>query len=147
MTRPVTERIEALRGEISKGALLTSPADIATYSYDAALDRAAPEGVVLASCTDDVLRTVRYCAERGIPFTARGAGTNLSGGCIPLRGGLVISLARMDRILEIDTAGGFAVVEPGVVNLNLQNELEKTGHFYAPDPASFKVSTIGGNIA
>jgi glycolate oxidase subunit GlcD len=136
-----------LAGTLSAGALLTGEAELANYSYDAALDRARPDAVVLARSASDVQRAVRWCADNHVPFTARGAGTNLSGGCIPLRGGLIISLARMDRILQIDTGRGFAVVEPGVVNLTLQNELEKAGFFYAPDPASFKVSTLGGNIA
>lgn len=129
------------------GGLLTSEADLAAYSYDAALDRGRPEAVVLPRCAEEVLSVVSFCARSAIPFTARGAGTNLSGGCVPLRGGIVISLARVDRILEIDTRRGFAVVEPGVVNLKLQNELERLGFFYAPDPASFRVSTLGGNIA
>lgn len=138
---------EALRGELSEGALLTSQTDLALYSYDAALDRGRPEAVVLARSSDDIRRVVEYCSRKGIPFTARGAGTNLSGGCIPLKGGVIVSLARMNRILSIEPAKGVAVVEPGVVNGDLQRELEKAGYFYAPDPASLRVSTIGGNIA
>ena len=139
--------LEALRKAVSPGSLLTAEADLATYAYDAALDRGRPDAVVLAASTEEVQRVVRWCAREKVPFTARGAGTNLSGGCIPLQGGVVVSLARMNKILEIDTSMGFALVEPGTVNLNLQKELEKVGYFYAPDPASFKVSTIGGNIA
>lgn len=136
-----------LRALVPGDALLTEEADLAVYSYDAALDRGKPDAVVLARSAEEVARVVRYCAKEKVPFTARGAGTNLSGGCIPLRGGIILSLARMNRILEIDAAAGYAVVEPGVVNLNLQKELEKKGFFYAPDPASFKVSTLGGNIS
>ncbi|MEK7859464.1 MAG: FAD-linked oxidase C-terminal domain-containing protein [Elusimicrobiota bacterium] len=139
--------LESLRPLLSPGALLTSAADLASYSYDAALDRGRPDAVALCRSARDVQAAVAWCAKEKVPFTARGAGTNLSGGCIPLRGGLILALARMDRILEVDTAGGFAVVEPGVVNLNLQKELEKAGCFYAPDPASFKVSTLGGNLS
>ncbi|MBI5630601.1 MAG: FAD-binding protein [Elusimicrobia bacterium] len=139
--------MEELSSILEPGSLLTSEADIAAYSYDAALDRGRPEAVVLAATGRDVQGAVAFCARRKTPFTARGAGTNLSGGCIPLRGGLILALSRLNKILEIDTARGMAVVEPGVVNLNLQKELEKIGHFYAPDPASFKVSTLGGNIA
>src|SRR2546421_6004390 len=122
----------ALKGLLAPGSFLDSEADLAVYSYDAALDRGRPEAVVAAVSASDVRRAVEFCARHKVPFTARGAGTNLSGGCIPLRGGVVIALARLNRVLEIDTARGFAVVEPGVVNLSLQKELEKLGYFYAP---------------
>jgi glycolate oxidase subunit GlcD len=127
--------------------LLTEEADLAAYSYDGALDRGRPEAVVLAVSAEDVRRAVAWCAKHKVPFTARGAGTNLSGGCVALHGGVMIALARLNRILAIDTKDRFALVEPGVVNLDLQKELEKIGYFYAPDPASFKVSTLGGNVA
>lgn len=140
-------RLAGLAAELGEGALLTSEADIAVYSYDAALDRARPDGVVLARSAEDVRRAVAWCAKNGVPFVARGAGTNLSGGCIALRGGVVIALAGMNRVLEIDSEKGVAVVEPGCVNLSLQKALEPLGFFYAPDPASFKVSTLGGNVS
>jgi glycolate oxidase subunit GlcD len=136
-----------LGAAVTPGSLLTSAADLATYSYDGALDRARPDAVLIARSADDVRGAVAWCAREKIPFVARGAGTNLSGGCIPLKGGLVISLARMNRILSIDAEARVACVEPGVVNLELQKEAEKLGLFYAPDPASFRVSTIGGNAA
>jgi glycolate oxidase subunit GlcD len=140
------KNLSGLQSEVS-GPLLTNEADLAAYSYDAALDRSRPEGVVLARSAEDVRRAVTWCAEHRVPFVARGAGTNLSGGCVPLRGGVVISLAGLNRILAIDTQEGFAIVEPGVVNLHLQQSLEKIGWFYAPDPASFKICTLGGNAA
>lgn len=140
-------RLSGLAEELAGGELLTAPADIAVYSYDAALDRASPDGVVLAKSAEDVRRTVAWCAKNGVPFVARGAGTNLSGGCIALRGGIVLALAALNRVLEIDEKAGVAVVEPGCVNLVLQKALEPRGYFYAPDPASFKVSTIGGNVS
>jgi glycolate oxidase subunit GlcD len=136
-----------LEAVVAPGSLLTSAADLAVYSYDAALDRARPDAVLVARSAEDVRRAVAWCAAREVPFVARGAGTNLSGGCIPLRGGLVVSLARLNRILSIDARARTACVEPGVVNLDLQKEAEKLGLFYAPDPASYKVSTIGGNAA
>ncbi len=136
-----------LAAVVAPGSVLTSPTDLATYSYDAALDRCSPEAVLLARSREDVQRAVAWCAENRVPFVARGAGTNLSGGCIPLKGGLIISLARMDRILSIDTLARVACVEPGVVNLRLQEAAAKVGLFYAPDPASYRVSTIGGNAA
>ena len=94
------------------GKLLTQEAEVLSYSYDAALDRGRPDGVVLAGNADDVSRTVRWCVERDIPFVARGAGTNLSGGCVALRGGVIIALAGLTRILAIDTKEGFAILEP-----------------------------------
>ncbi|MBI5202938.1 MAG: FAD-binding protein [Elusimicrobia bacterium] len=136
-----------LERALAGGKLLTSDADLHAYSYDGALERARPDAVVLARRTDEVRRAVEWCAERGVPFVARGAGTNLCGGAIPARGGVVLALAPLDHVLEIEDSGGRAVVEPGVVNLKLQKELEKIGRFYAPDPASFRVCTIGGNIA
>jgi glycolate oxidase len=136
-----------LGAAVSPGSLLTSAADLAVYSYDGALDRARPDAVVLARSVEDVSAAVAWCAANKVPFVARGAGTNLSGGCIPLKGGVVISLARMNRILSIDARARTACVEPGVVNLELQKEAEKLGLFYAPDPASYRVSTLGGNAA
>ncbi|MBI3547555.1 MAG: FAD-binding protein [Elusimicrobia bacterium] len=127
--------------------LLTGEADLAAYSYDGALDRSSPDAVVLARSEGDVRRAVAWCAANGVPIVARGAGTNLSGGCIPLKGGVILSLARMTRILDVDTAAATACAEPGVVNLHLQEALERAGCFYAPDPASSKVCTLGGNIA
>ncbi|OGS39303.1 MAG: hypothetical protein A2506_02535, partial [Elusimicrobia bacterium RIFOXYD12_FULL_66_9] len=132
---------------VTPGSLLTSESDRAVYSYDGTLTRVRPDAVLLARTLEDVRRAVAWCVERKVPFVARGAGTNLSGGCVPLKGGLIISLARMNRILSLDAAGRTACVEPGVINLDLQKEAEKVGLFYAPDPASFRVSTVGGNAA
>jgi glycolate oxidase subunit GlcD len=139
--------LSELAPKLSPGSLLTSAADLATYSYDAALDRAKPDAVLLARSAADVASAVTWCAAHKVPFVARGAGTNLSGGCIALRGGLVISTARLNRILSIDAGARVACVEPGVVNMDLQKAVEPLGLFYAPDPASFRVSTIGGNCA
>ena len=140
-------RLGELQAQVAPGSLLCSATELAVYSYDGALDRARPDAVLIARDVSDVRRAVVWCAANKVPFIARGAGTNLSGGCIPVKGGLVIALARLNRILSLDAAGGVACVEPGVINLALQREAEKVGLFYAPDPASFKVSTIGGNAA
>ncbi len=139
--------LDELRGALGESRVLTGEADLLTYAYDGALDRARPEAVVLAETVEHVRRAVEICRRAKLPYVARGAGTNLSGGCIPLRGGVILSTARMTRILEVDTRAGFALVEPGVVNLSLQKELEKAGWFYAPDPASYRACTIGGNVA
>ncbi len=129
------------------GKVLCAEAELAAYSSDAGARGLRPGAVVLADCAEDVRQAVLFCRQRHIPYVARGAGTNLSGGCAPLSAAVVISLARMDRILAVHAFERFAVVEPGVVNLKLQDELAKTGHYYAPDPASLRVSTLGGNIA
>jgi glycolate oxidase subunit GlcD len=136
-----------LQAKVAPGSLLSSPTELSVYSYDGALDRARPDAVLIARSVEDVRRAVAWCAANAVPFIARGAGTNLSGGCIPVKGGLIIALARLNRILSVDAAARVACVEPGVVNLDLQKEAEKLGMFYAPDPASYKVSTIGGNAA
>src|SRR4030067_692442 len=93
--------LAGLREVVAPGSLLTSAADLAVYSYDGALSRARPDGVLVARSASDVRRAVSWCAANQVPFVARGAGTNLSGGCVPLKGGLVISLARMNRSLSV----------------------------------------------
>jgi glycolate oxidase len=133
----VIRSLESLEDQLHPGSLLTEEADLAAYAYDGALDRGRPEAVVLAESVEDARRAVAWCAKHKVPFTARGAGTNLSGGCVALRGGVMIALARLNKILAVDTKDRFAIVEPGVVNLDLQKELEEVGYFYAPDPASF----------
>ncbi len=90
---------------------------------------------------------VRVCARHKIPFVSRGAGTGLSGGAMPAAGGVVISLARMNRILQVDIANRFVVVEPGVINSHVTQRVAANGYFYAPDPSSQSVCTIGGNVA
>ncbi|MBI5209314.1 MAG: FAD-binding protein [Elusimicrobia bacterium] len=140
-------RLDSLEPRLSPGALfLRDAAELAAYAYDAAVRGEPPAAVVLARSAADVVETVRFCAREGLPFTARGAGTNLCGGTVPAPGGLLLSTAKLDRILEIDTGRAFALVEPGVVNQSLQKRLEPLGCFYAPDPASQRVCTIGGNI-
>ena len=126
---------------------LASEADLAAYSYDGALEKHRPDAVVVPADVSHVFGTVGWCVRRGLPVVARGAGTNLSGGCIPTRGGVVLSLARLNRILAVDSGRLEACVEPGVVNLKLQDYLAPLGLFYAPDPASYRVCTLGGNVA
>jgi len=129
----------------SDSLILTGPADLLAYSYDATGGRALPEVVVLPGGTDDTARAVRWAAERGMPVVARGAGTNLSGGTVPLAGGMVIGLSRLDKVVSVDTVARRAVVGPGMTNLALQEYLAPLGFAFAPDPASQKVSTLGGN--
>ncbi len=144
------DRISAVRREleavVGRQNVRTDEAEILMYSYDAGMARGRPEVVVNFSSAAQVAPVIRVLHKAGLPFLPRIAGTNLSGGTIPLKGGAVLNLAALKKIRSIDTAAGLALTEPGVVNLELQKALEPFGYFYAPDPASQKVSTIGGNI-
>src|SRR5579885_381390 len=123
------------------------PEDLALYEYDGSVDKARPELVAFPRSTDDVAALVRLANQHEIPIVGRGAGTGLSGGAIPRAGGMIVSFARMNRILEIDFDNERAVLEPGVVNLEITQAVERQGYFYAPDPSSQKACTIGGNVA
>ncbi|MFH0963926.1 MAG: FAD-linked oxidase C-terminal domain-containing protein [Planctomycetota bacterium] len=131
---------------LGKSRVRTRPHELSLYAYDASLDRGLPDAVVFPESTDEVEQIVRLAGKSRTPFAPRGSGTNLSGGSVLAAGGIVIELARMDRILSIDAENLRAVVQPGVYNLDLQNALAPVGLFYAPDPASQKVSTLGGNV-
>ncbi|MEW6749862.1 MAG: FAD-linked oxidase C-terminal domain-containing protein [Candidatus Latescibacterota bacterium] len=120
--------------------------DAELYSYDGSGASRPPDAVVFPADTGETSAVVRTLAEAGVPFVPRGFGTNLSGGSIAVRGGVVIGLSRLRRIVSIDGDSRCAVVEPGVTNLELQQALAPHGFFFAPDPASQKVATIGGNI-
>ncbi|MCX8483512.1 MAG: FAD-binding protein, partial [Crocinitomicaceae bacterium] len=106
-----------------------------------------PEILVFPENTEQVSQTLKLCSEYNIPVYTRGAGTGLSGACLPVKGGLVLSTKKMNRILDIDTQNMMATVEPGVINFHLKQALEEFGLTYPPDPASFGSSTIGGNVA
>ena len=137
-------KLESLLG---KAAVLSDVTDLRLYEYDGGVDKAAPEVVVFPRSTADVVACVCIAAEYSLPIVGRGAGTGLSGGAIAASGGLMISFARMNRILEIDIANERAVVQPGVVNLELTQAVEPFGYFFAPDPSSQRACTIGGNVA
>ncbi len=111
------------------------------------LHKQRPRAVILCESRQDVVHVVRWCHEKGIPFVPRGAGTGLSGGATPVPGGVVIDLNRMRRIVKVDVENGFAIVEPGVVNLRITQAASPAGFHYAPDPSSQKACTIGGNVA
>jgi glycolate oxidase len=143
---------EKLRKEFQKRLgvenVLYDLADLVTYSYDAAVLEPVTPSLVARPTSGEALReTVRLCSENGLPITVRGAGTNLSGGTIPLPEGVVIVTNGLNRILEINTEDMYAVVEPGVVTAKLAAAVEGKGLFYPPDPGSQAVSTIGGNVA
>lgn len=139
--------IRSFQKIVGRQQVLVTPADLLLYSYDSSTATGRPEAVVFPATTEEVAKVVQLCARHGRPFIARGAGTNLSGGSAPTRGGVVIALTRMNRVLTLDTENFIAVVQPGVVNLDLQQLLTDDGLQFCPDPASQKVSTIGGNAA
>ncbi len=121
--------------------------DLSLYEYDGSIDKARPDIVVFPRSTEDVVRIAKISREFGVPIVGRGAGTGLSGGSIPRAGGITIAFARMNRVLELDFENERAVVQPGVVNLDITLAVEPRGYFYAPDPSSQRACTIGGNVS
>ena len=138
--------ISALRG-IFGGRLRTSREERVCYSYDATGKEHLPDAVAFPETAEEVRRAILLANELRFPVIPRGAGSGFSGGSVPVRGGLVLSTERMDRILSIDEENLVAVVEPGVVTERLKEEVRRRGLFYPPDPASQRFCTIGGNIA
>jgi glycolate oxidase len=141
------ELITRLKEIVGPENVLNSEMDLMLYSYDASLDKAKPDVVVLPNSTEAVSKIMALAYKEKIPILGRGSGTNLTGGTVPLKGGIVVHFSRMNRILEIDYANRTATVQPGIITLDLQTEVLKNGFVYQPDPASQKVSTIGGNVA
>ncbi len=141
-------QIAELRTAVGAEGLITAQSQLQTYECDGLTNfRILPAAVVLPRTAEQVQSVVQFCARHKIPFVSRGAGTGLSGGALPAEGGIVISLARMNRILEVDVANQFVVVEPGVINSHVTERVAPYGYFYAPDPSSQSVCTIGGNVA
>ena len=138
--------VDRLRAVMPPDAVVDDPLRLSFYGYDGTFYEGMPDVALLPETTEQVSAAVRLCAESGVPLVARGAATSLSGGPVPVRGGAVFSFTRMDRILDLDYANQRAVVQPGVVNLQFQNVLAKNRFFYAPDPASQCVCTLGGNV-
>src|SRR5437667_9138957 len=141
-----------LRGEletiVGRGAVLSDPDELMVYESDGlTLFRALADFVVFPTSAQHVSAVVKLANRENLPFVARGAGTGLSGGCLPAEGGVVISLMRMNKVLEVDYENQIAVVEPGLVNLHLSRKVGPRGYYYAPDPSSQQACTIGGNIA
>src|SRR5713226_430962 len=127
--------------------LITEPSQLHTYECDGLTNfRVMPQAVLLPTSTEEVQAIVRICHREKIPFVARGSGTGLSGGALPAEKGIVISLARMNRIIEVDLPNA-RVVEPGVINADVTQRVAPHGYFYAPDPSSQSVCSIGGNVA
>src|SRR5579862_7467427 len=138
---------EELRRIVGDEWVHDAPSEIIAYSYDGTFQQRQPDLVVSPASTEEVAEVVKVAAGEGVPIIARGASSGLAGGTIAERGGLIVNLARMDRIVEIDTANVCAVVEAGAITLQLQEAVEKVGLLYPPDPASSRQSTLGGNVA
>lgn len=140
--------LAGLRAVTGADSVLESAAELLPYESDAlTLFRCRPLAVVLPADREQVAACVRLLHQAGVPFAARGAGTGLSGGALVAEGGVILALARMKRVLHVDVAGRFAVVEPGLVNAELGRAVAPHGLRYAPDPASQTVCTLGGNAA
>ncbi|MFZ0591915.1 MAG: FAD-binding oxidoreductase, partial [Bryobacteraceae bacterium] len=139
--------VDRLASRLGEAGILSKPSDLKLYEYDGGVDRHEPELVVFPQSTEDVIAVVKAAFECNVPIVGRGAGTGLSGGSIPRAGGIVISFARMNRILEIDIENERAIVQPGVVNLDITLAVQPFGYFFAPDPSSQRACTIGGNVA
>ena len=136
-------------GRLDLGSrLLTSPAQLAAFASDALTAfHQRPIAVVLVESAEEVVAVVRVCHHEGVPFVARGSGTSLSGGSLPVERGVVIALNRLNRVLQVDPDSRIAIVEPGVINLHVSQAAAKYNLAYAPDPSSQAVCTIGGNLA
>ena len=145
---PPEDLIAALARIVPAERLLTRPGALAAYESDGLTSfRSRPRAVVIAESRQEVVDAVRACHAAGVPFMARGSGTSLSGGAVPIEDGIVIALNRLNRILRFDPESRIAVVEPGVVNLAVTALGAPHGLYYAPDPSSQSVCTIGGNVA
>ena len=139
--------IAAVQAVLGEENVVVHPDDLLVFEYDGSIDRGMPSAVVFPANTSDVSRVMALAYEAGIPVVGRGSGTGLSGGAISPPGGVQIAFTRMQEVLEVDTENRHAVVEPGVVNLDLDTHVRKSGFRYAPDPSSQRACSLGGNIA
>lgn len=138
--------INKLKSILGEKDVITSKIGMYAYGYDGTMLEGSHVGIVFPETTQEVVEVVNFCREQGIGLVPRGAGTNVAGGTIPTEGSLVINFARMKKVLEVDLENYVAIVEPGVVNWDIQETLAKYGYYYPPDPASWKASTLGGNL-
>ncbi len=140
--------LDQFRSILGTSGLITEPEELHTYECDGLTNfRVMPSAVLLPTSAEQVQKVVRVCHQEKIPFVARGSGTGLSGGALPIDKGVVIGLARMNRILEVDIPNARVIVEPGVINAIVTQKVAPHGYFYAPDPSSQQVCSIGGNVA
>jgi glycolate oxidase len=148
MTLLTPDVISEFAAAVGHDQVISAPEQLRTYECDGLTNRRVVPGLVaLPGSAEQVAAVVRVCAAHSIPFVARGAGSGLSGGALPVAEGIVISLARMDRVLSVDVDRGEVVVQPGVTNLEVTRAVAPHGFYYAPDPSSQQVCTIGGNVA
>ena len=143
----IKDLIPELKRIAGDNYVLDDQADLLVYEYDGSIDRGNPVVVVLPGTTKEISQVLKLARSNSIPVVARGAGTGLSGGAIAEQGGIVLSMARMNQILEVNRSDRYAIVEPGVVNLDLSTHVASEGLYYAPDPSSQRACTLGGNIA
>ena len=141
------KHIQYFKKVLPKDFVLTEPGDCWAYGYDNSKIHVMPECVLFAKNKIHIQDIVRYCFEFSIPITTRGRGTGNTGGSVPIENSIILSLEKMNDILEINIKSRFAIVEPGLINTTLQNSLKKQNFFWGPDPSSQDYSTIGGNIA
>jgi len=139
--------LRELKSLLGTDNVLSQPEDLLLYEFDGSVEKARPEVVVFPRSTEDVSRIVKLANKHQVPVVGRGAGTGLSGGALARGGGVMIVFARMNRILELDLENRRAVVQPGVVNLDITRAVEDAGLYFPPDPSSQKSCTIGGNVA
>jgi glycolate oxidase len=144
LSQAVKDELKAIVGE---GKYFDNKEDLLMYSYDAFMVKGMPEVVLLPVSTEEVTKVMKVASREKIPVTARGAGTNLTGGSVPVKGGIVLAFTKMNKILKIDKENRIAVLQPGVINMEFQKELAKQGLYYPPDPGSMAVTTMGGNVA
>src|SRR5437879_5992401 len=144
MQRTIIRELERLLGS---SGVLSSPEDLLLYEYDGSVEEAGPDAIVFPRRKQDVVEIVKLANRYDLSIVGRGAGTGLSGGALAREGGIVLAFSRMNHILEIDAENQRAVVEPGVMNLDLSRAAEKYGLYFAPDPSSQKSCTIGGNVS
>ena len=142
-----TDLIRELRAVVGAQFVLIEKEDVIVYEQDGSIFQVMPEIVVLPSDVEQVSNVVKLAKQADVPIVPRGSGTGLAGGAVPAEGGIVLSLARLNRILKIDLENRIAIVEPGVINLDVTKAVAKDGLFYAPDPSSQAACSIGGNVA
>ncbi len=142
------EHVQQFISIVGKENLFSDKAHLIAYSYDATREHFEPDAVVFPRNEEDIAEILKYCNEHKIIIVPRGAGTGFTGGALPSSGGIVLALEKhMNKILEIDMKNMVAIVQPGVINMDLQRAVEEVGLFYPPDPASQEYSTLGGNVS
>jgi len=145
---PLAEKIVRLTALLPAGRVMSQAAPLAAYESDALTGfQSQPLAIAVPETSDEVIALVRFCREESLPYVARGSGTSLSGGSLPIADGIVIALNRLNRILRLDPVERIAVVQPGVINLQVTAAAAAHGLYYAPDPSSQSICTIGGNVA